>query len=139
MKDIPMTMPRDEVAYALAKQVPELAHTCTFTTNFGDLTLRGEAAVKVATLVKRLLEAELEQHGQEAANASNDTQACPACHGFGTIVNPHWEAFHRVPANEMSAWITEQGYASLAAFTDAAGSFSFPCEACGGEGHVSSP
>jgi len=52
-------MTRDELGYALSKQVPDMARGVTFETNYGELALSGRDAERVAALVRKLLEARL--------------------------------------------------------------------------------
>jgi hypothetical protein len=54
-------MTLDEIGYALSKQVPDMARGVTVHTNYGELTLCGRDAERVAALVRRLLEARLRQ------------------------------------------------------------------------------
>lgn len=51
-------MTRDEIGYALSKQVPDMLRGVTLHTNYGDLVLHGRDAERVAALVRRLLEAQ---------------------------------------------------------------------------------
>lgn len=48
-----------EIAYALSKQVPAMRYRVTLETDYGDLTLEGRDAERVAVLVQKLLEARL--------------------------------------------------------------------------------
>lgn len=50
-------MTRDEIGYALSKQVPDLERIVILSTNYGELVLDGRDAVRVAALVRKLLEA----------------------------------------------------------------------------------
>ena len=52
-------MAPDELRYALAKQVPDLAWGVILETGYGTLRLTGRDAERVAALVRRLLEARL--------------------------------------------------------------------------------
>ena len=52
-------MSHDELCYALAKQVPDLAVHATFETNYGTLRLDYEDSQKVAALVEKLLRKKL--------------------------------------------------------------------------------
>jgi hypothetical protein len=52
-------MTRDELGYALSKQVPDMARGVTVQTNYGELILEGRDAERVAALVRRLLEERL--------------------------------------------------------------------------------
>jgi len=59
-------MTRDELGYALSKQVPDMARGVTMQTSYGDLTLTGRDAERVVALVRQLLQARLraaERHG----------------------------------------------------------------------------
>lgn len=46
-----------ELEYALAKQVPAMRYRVTLETDYGDLTLEGRDAERIAVLVRKLLEA----------------------------------------------------------------------------------
>lgn len=46
-----------ELEYALAKQVPAMRYHVTLGTDYGDLTLEGSDAERIAELVQKLLEA----------------------------------------------------------------------------------
>jgi len=52
-------MTPDALRYALAKQVPDMARGVIVQTSYGELTLHGRDAERVAALVRRLLEARL--------------------------------------------------------------------------------
>ncbi len=52
-------MTADEIAYALNKQVPDMWRGVSLHTNYGELTLHGRDAERVAALVRTLLEARL--------------------------------------------------------------------------------
>ena len=60
-------MTPDALRYALSKQVPDMAHGVVVQTNYGELTLHGRDAERVATLVRRLLEARLRAAERRAA------------------------------------------------------------------------
>jgi len=59
-------MTRDELGYALSKQVPDMARGVILETNYGELTLTGRDAERVAALVRRLLEARLRSAERQA-------------------------------------------------------------------------
>lgn len=52
-------MTREELSYALAKQVPNIAIRATFETDYGTLRLDAEDSEVVADLVQKLLEKKL--------------------------------------------------------------------------------
>lgn len=62
-------MKHEELTYALSKQIPELEHTCTFQTHYGDLTLRGKDAARVAKLLKQMLEKKLQRMEREISSS----------------------------------------------------------------------
>jgi len=51
-------MTADDIAYALNKQVPDMWRGVPLHTTYGELTLHGRDAERVAALVRRLLEAQ---------------------------------------------------------------------------------
>ena len=53
------TKEHDDLRYALAKQVPDMARGLTISTRYGDLQIDGDDAVRVAALVERLLRKKL--------------------------------------------------------------------------------
>ncbi len=52
-----MGVPKDEfeITYALSRMVQEIKHRTVFTTKYGDLTLEGKVAVRIAAIVEREL------------------------------------------------------------------------------------
>ncbi len=52
-------MTADEIGYALSKQVPDMERGVTLHTTYGELTLHGRDAERVAALVRTLLEVRL--------------------------------------------------------------------------------
>jgi len=75
-----MTMTHDEVAYALAKQVPDLATQAVFDTNYGSLRLDHVDSQKVAALVEKLLRKKLPRAQPNSAD-------CFYCDGNGVQPN----------------------------------------------------
>lgn len=51
----------EELGYALAKQIPDMEGGFTAQTSYGDLRVTGEAAVRVAELLRSLLERQYRQ------------------------------------------------------------------------------
>jgi hypothetical protein len=60
-------MTPDALRYALSKQVPDMARGVLVHTNYGELTLDGRDAERVAALVRRPLEARLRAAERRAA------------------------------------------------------------------------
>ena len=63
-------MKSDDIRYALAKMVPDIARRAEFHTNHGPLWLFDQDAQRVAVLVERILHAMLkreEKHAQQRA------------------------------------------------------------------------
>lgn len=58
-------MNADELSYALAKQVPDLATHATFETNYGQLRLDYDDSQKVAALVEKLLRKKLDRRAHQ--------------------------------------------------------------------------
>lgn len=52
---------RCDLEYALNKQVPSIAREANFETDYGYLRLTGTDALKVAALVRRLIEGKLKK------------------------------------------------------------------------------
>lgn len=52
-------MNKDEIGYALSKQVPSMEHNVTFNTDYGSLSLEGKDANRVVNLVRSILEEKL--------------------------------------------------------------------------------
>jgi len=59
----------EELGYALAKQIPDMERGFTVHTNNGDLRVTGEAAVRVAELLRSLLERQYRQAEGRATRA----------------------------------------------------------------------
>lgn len=49
-------MEKDEINYALAKQVPSIKREAIFQTDYGELRLYGEDAERIAEVVRDILE-----------------------------------------------------------------------------------
>lgn len=49
-------MEKDEINYALAKQVPSIEREAIFQTDYGELRLYGEDAERIAEVVRDILE-----------------------------------------------------------------------------------
>jgi hypothetical protein len=61
-------MKSDDICYALAKMVPDMARRVELHTNYGPLMLFDQDAQRVAVLVERILSAQLkrqEKHAQQ--------------------------------------------------------------------------
>lgn len=50
-----MSNATDRISYALSKQVPDMAHGFTISTNYGDLTIAAADALEFAALADKLL------------------------------------------------------------------------------------
>ena len=64
-------MTLDEIGYALSKQVPDMARGVILQTAYGELTLDGRDAERVAALVRRLLEVRLRSAERTIAALGN--------------------------------------------------------------------
>ena len=60
-------MKADDIRYALAKCVPDIARRAEFHTNHGPLWLFDQDAQRVAVLVERILLAQLKRENKHAA------------------------------------------------------------------------
>jgi hypothetical protein len=63
-------MKADDIRYALAKMVPDMARRVEFHTNYGPLWLFDQDAQRIAVLVERILLAQLkreDKHAQQRA------------------------------------------------------------------------
>ena len=67
-------MTADDIAYALNKQVPDMWRGVTLHTTYGELTLHGRDAERVAALVRQLLEAQ-KRRLQRAPTDPTDPEA----------------------------------------------------------------
>jgi hypothetical protein len=128
----------DELGYALAKQLPTII---ALETAYGTLALDPLMKAQIEKALRPILERRHAKLLSAAEKARAGTVPCTACNGRGGLTNPNglWEAYHRLPHGEVTRWLAEQGYASLADFKRAAGPFSIPCQACGGKGRVPAP
>jgi len=57
----------DDIRYALAKCVPDIARRAEFHTNYGPLWLFDQDAQRIAALVERILLAQLKREDKHAA------------------------------------------------------------------------
>jgi len=60
-------MKSDDIRYALAKMVPDIARRAEFHTNHGPLWLFDQDSQRVAVLVERILRAQLKREEKHAA------------------------------------------------------------------------
>ncbi|SFD51765.1 hypothetical protein SAMN05216577_12810 [Pseudomonas citronellolis] len=73
----------EELGYALARQIPDMEGGFTVQTNYGDLRITGEAAVRMAELARSLLERQYRQAKGRATRAKASRSTGAAVHGRG--------------------------------------------------------
>lgn len=119
------------LSYALAKQIPSMT---ALETDYGSFKLTRSMRQAVEKALCPILERRLAELHADIDKERAGTVPCSQCKGRGGFTNPLWEAYHSQPPGRASEWVAEQGYASLAAFSETAGPFSTPCAACNGTG-----